>query len=277
MMKLRSIALHPKRLANIAIFELVRLFLTKRGLLAIIAFSFCWLLILRYPIVSSVSILTSPDAAGVFDGILRSIGLSKLSTWAEPELAVYWLIALYSFPAFSLFLCTDQIVGDKHRGTLRFLTLRASRSEILVGRFVGQVAILAVLVLLTLAATLTIMTYREPTLFIAALPRASNVFGYLLISVMPFIALMSLFNTFAGSARLAFVFAILFFAGGNILVGLLSWQIPALSVLNYIFPGYQIDQVAGQNADALLGIGLPLLQTFLSLMLAHRIFVRSAI
>ncbi len=269
--------MHPKRLIGIAGFELVRLFLTKRGLLSVGAFLICWLLILRYPVAESGALLSSAEFAGFIDSVFGAIGLSKLLTWAESELAVYWLIALYSFPSFCLFLSSDQTVGDKQRGTLRFLCLRATRSEILFGRFLGQVLILAILILFTLGATLAVMSFRDPSLFAAALPRSFLLFAYLLISVMPFIALMSFFNTFAGTARSAFVFAVLFFAGGGIIVGLLTWQIPVLEWLNLVFPGYQLDKMAGQNADTLLGIGLPLIQTFVLLFSAQRVFARSSI
>lgn len=269
--------MHPKRLTKIASFELVRLFLSKRGLLALAAFSICWLLILRYPVAESVSLLSSPEFAGFFDGVFGAIGLSKLLTWPESELAVYWLIALYSFPTFCLFLCSDQTVGDKQRGTLRFLSLRATRSEILLGRFLGQVIILAVLILLTIMATIAVLGYREPALISAALLRAGALFGYLVISVMPFIALMTFLNTFAGSARLAFVFAILFFGGGSIIVGLLSWKFLILENLNFIFPGYQLELLAGQNASLWMALGLPILQTLVLLLFAQRVFARSAL
>jgi len=94
---------------------------------------------------------------------------------------------------------------------------------------------------------------------------------------MPFIALMSFFNTFASSARLAFVFAILFFTGGQIIVGLLAWQAPVLDVLSFVFPGHQLGEMAGHNASLLLGLGLPLLQTFILLIAADRIFARTSI
>jgi len=269
--------LHIKRLANIAAFELVRLFLTKRGLLAVVAFSVCWILILRYPIGQAVSLLGSPDFADFFNSIFGAIGFSKLLTWPEAELAVYWPIALYSFPVFCLFLCGDQTVGDRQRGTLRFLTLRATRAEIILGRFVGQVLILAVLLSLTIVATIVMLGFREPSLFISSVPRAFTLLLHLVITVMPFIALMTFLNTFARSSRLALVLAILFFAGGSIIVALLAWQVPVLESLNMMFPGYQINEVAGQNAGMLLGIGLPLLQTFTLLLMSERVFARSAL
>ncbi|WP_404340412.1 ABC transporter permease [Pseudoalteromonas mariniglutinosa] len=269
--------LHPQRLAQIALFELVRLFLTKRGLLAVAAFAICWLLILRYPIGQAVYLISSPEFADIAQQLFGVIGLGKLLDWPEAELAIYWLIALYSFPIFCLFLCSDQTVGDRQRGTLRFLSLRATRSEILLGRFLGQLLILAVLLFVTLMATLAMLTYREPSLFVAGLSHSFILLGNLLVAVMPFIALMSFLNTVAHSSRLTFVLAILFFAAGSIIVGIASWQLPILDVLNYLFPGYQLDRMAGQNAGLLLGLGLPLLQTALLLVLAERMFARSAL
>jgi len=269
--------LNAKRLVNIALFELVRLFLTKTGLLAVAVFLICWLLVLRYAIGESVDLLSSPDFSQFIDQIFGAIGLSKLLIWSEAELVVYWLIAVYTFPNFCLFLCADQTVGDRQRATLRFLSLRATRAEIILGRFIGQLLILITLILITLLATLAMLTYREPSLFVLGLSRSLGLFGYLVVAVMPYIALMSFINTFANSARSAVVVAILFFAGGNIIVGLLTWQLPALGVLNYIFPGYQLAEMAAQDASLMLSIGLPLTQTVVLLVFAERIFARSSL
>lgn len=269
--------INPQRLLNIIQFELSRLFLTKRGLLAVAAFTLCWLLILRYPIGEAVNFMSSPELAELAHNLLGAIGLSKLFDWPESELAMYWLIALYSFPTFCLFLCSDQIVGDKARGTLRFLSLRATRSEILFGRFLGQVLILALLLIITLVATLAVLGFRDPTLLGSGISRSVMVFFYLLIAVLPFIALMTLFNTFARSARLCVVLAVLFFTAGGIIASILSWQIPALVVLDYIFPGVQFEQMAGQNAGLFKSIGVPLLQTAVMLTVAKQIFARSSL
>lgn len=267
--------LHAKRFLDIALFELVRLFLTKRGLFAVAAFSICWLIVLRYGIGEAVNLLSSPDIAGFIEQIFGAIGLSKLLTWPEAELAVYWLIAVYSFPSLCLFLCADQTVSDRQRGTFRFLSLRATRAEIILGRFIGQLLILIVLLSITLAASLAMLTYREPSLFFAGLSHSLVLFGYLVVAVMPYIALMSFINTFSRSARLAFIGAILFFVGGKIIVGLLAWQFPVLEVLSYIFPGYQLADMAAQDAGLMLAVGLPLIQTVMLLIFAERIFARS--
>ncbi|WP_409425088.1 ABC transporter permease subunit [Pseudoalteromonas sp. RW-H-Ap-1] len=265
------------RLTQIAGFELVRMFLTKRGLIALAAFALVWLVILRYPIGQAVGIISSPDFEQIARDISGSIGLSKLLDWPESEFAMYWLIALYSFPVFSLFICSDQTVGDRERGTLRFLSLRSTRFEILFGRFLGQLAVLTCLVGITLIATLAVLGFREPSLLAGGLGRAVSIFLILIVTFSPFVALMSLINTFASSSRLAIVLAILYFTAGGIIVGLLEWQLPALSVLDYLFPGVQIELLAGQNLPLLSALAIPLVQTAVLLAVAQRIFARSSL
>lgn len=265
------------RLTQIAGFELIRMFLTKRGLIALAAFALVWLVILRYPIGQAVGIISSPDFEQIARDISGSIGLNKLLDWPEAEFAMYWLIALYSFPVFSLFICSDQTVGDRERGTLRFLSLRSTRFEILFGRFLGQLAILTCLVGITLVATLAVLGFRDPSLLAGGVGRAVSIFLILIVTFAPFVALMSLINTFASSSRLSIVLAILYFTAGGIIVGLLEWQIPALSVLDYLFPGVQIELLAGQNLPLLSALAIPLVQTAVLLVVAQRVFARSSL
>lgn len=265
------------RLTQIAGFELVRMFLTKRGLIAIAAFALVWLLILRYPIGQAVSIISAPNFEQMVRDISGSIGLSKLLDWPEAEFAMYWLVALYSFPLFAIFISSDQTVGDRERGTLRFLSLRSTRFEILFGRFLGQLAVLACLVAITLIATLAVLGFREPSLLINGFFRALSMFLILVVVLSPFVALMSLINTFARSSRLAIVLAILYFAGGGIIVGILAWQVPTLNALDYLFPGVNSERLAGQNLPLLSALGVPLIQSTVFIAIAYRIFTRSSL
>lgn len=267
----------PTRLAQIAGFELVRMFLTKRGLIALAAFALVWVIILRYPIGQAVGLVSSPEFEQIARDISGSIGLSKLLDWPEAEIAMYWLIALYSFPIFALFISSDQTVGDRERGTLRFISLRSTRFEILFGRFLGQLAVLSCLVGITLVATLAVLGYREPSLLMSGIVRALSLFFILVITFAPFVALMSLINTFARSSRLSIVIAILYFFAGGIVVSLIQWQLPGLTVLDYIFPGMQIEKVAGQNLSLLVTLSIPLLQSVVFIAIAHRIFARSSL
>ena len=272
-----SSLLNIGRLTQIAGFELVRMFLTKRGLIAMAAFALVWLLILRYPIGQAVSIISAPDFEQMVRDISGSIGLSKLLDWPEAEFAMYWLVALYSFPLFAIFISSDQTVGDRERGTLRFISLRATRFEILFGRFLGQLGVLACLLAITLVATLGVLGYRDPSLLMGGFMRALSIFMVMVIVLSPFVALMCLINTFARSSRLAIVLAILYFAGGGIVVGILAWQVPALNALDYIFPGVNSELLAGQNLPFLSALGVPLIQSAVFIAIAHKIFTRSSL
>ncbi len=109
------------------------------------------------------------------------------------------------------------------------------------------------------------------------LSRAVSIFIIMVVVLSPFVALMSLINTFARSSRLAIVLAILYFAGGGIIVGILAWQVPALNALDYLFPGVNSELLAGQNLPLLSALGVPLIQSAVFIAIAYRIFTRSSL
>ncbi|NQY65033.1 MAG: hypothetical protein HRT38_15140 [Alteromonadaceae bacterium] len=127
-----------QRIWCLAKFELVRLFMTKRGALALAAFVTVWSFILYYAIGSAVEYVASKSTQTIGYMLLSAEGMDKLLKWPVPELIVYWVLAVYSFPMFSLIASSDQTCTDRTRGTLRFISLRATRAEILLGRFLGQ-------------------------------------------------------------------------------------------------------------------------------------------
>ena len=256
-------------------FELIRLFFTKRGMLAVLAFATAWFIILYYPVNSAVSIVSSEGFKDMAKQMFGVLGLSELLNWPVSELALYWLIAIYSFPVFALIASSDQTCADRTRGTLRFISLRASRNEILFGRFLGQVLIISTLILLTLLATVVMATWRDTSLFIPALTKSLYLFKELLIAVLPFIALMAFFNSFLRSAKLTAVITLLFFGLGSIFISILEYQAPIAIHLNYLFPGMQLDAVVGQQGLDMSHYVIPLIQTVAYLTLASIFMKRS--
>ena len=109
----------------IARYELSRLFMTRGGLLSLLAFGMVWFLILRYPIYSASQFFMADAPGGVIASFLNSSALNNLLAWRVPEMAVFWVIALYLFPIFCVILTADQTASDRARGTLRLLHLRA--------------------------------------------------------------------------------------------------------------------------------------------------------
>ncbi|MDP4982969.1 ABC transporter permease subunit [Pseudoalteromonas tunicata] len=261
----------------LATFELVRLFFTKRGLLALAAFATVWFVILRYPVNSAVTIVSSEDFRQMAMQMFGVLGLSELLTWKVPELAIYWLVALYSFPLFALFAASDQTCSDRTRGTLRFITLRATRNEVVFGRFIGQLLIVTALIALTLLATILMATYRESALLMPGLAKGIGLFKELILAVIPFIALMAFLNSFIRSSKLAIVMCVLFYGIGSALIAILTHYIPFSEYLYYIYPGFQLNEVIGQQSFSLSSYLIPVIQSACYLAAASLVMKRSSL
>jgi ABC-type transport system involved in multi-copper enzyme maturation permease subunit len=265
------------RVWQITQFELTRLFATKRGLLALAAFAMVWFMILKYPIGHAVPFLNSPEFSDIAKQMAGSIGLRELVSWPEAEFSIYWIISLYCFRIFSLFISSDQTVGDRQRGTLRFLSLRSTRDEILVGRYLGQLLIMSILILATVVATLAVMTYRDHTLIGTGVLLGLKISVQLSIICMPFIALMAFINIIASSSRLSIIIAILLFTLGTGLISYISSYISIVDLLFYLFPGEQIADVAGQQDTNFFNWLLPVLQSLMWIILAGLILRKRAL
>mgnify|MGYP006999716406 CR=1 FL=1 len=256
---------------------MIRLFKTKRGLLALLAFATIWFIILYYFVSSAAGIVTSASFERMAQELFGVLGLSALLEWPVPEYAIYWLVAIYFFPIFSVLACSDQICSDKQRGTLRFITLRSTRLELILGRYLGQLFIIAILVAITLVATMILASVRDMSLLLASVKISSKLWLEIMIVVMPFIALMSLLNTLVNSSRLAVVAATLFFGLGPLLVTLISYQFGQDFYLNSIFPGGQITSILSQSSLDGGHYLLPLSQTFIILVMSTIVMKRAAI
>lgn len=258
-------------------FELIRLFFTKRGMIALAAFASIWFIILHYFVSSAVGIVSSGSFQDIAQKLFGAMGLSELLTWPVPELAIYWLVAAYLFPSFALFAASDQTCSDRTRGTLRFISLRATRSEILIGRFIGQTLIISILVAFTLIATVIMASYRDIGLFSTGLTKALILFVDINIISLPFIAMMTFLNSFLRSSKMAIVICSLIFALGPLFISLLTYKLSMASSLTYIFPGVQISDAIGQSKLSGENYIVPIIQTACYLAVANLIMKRSSL
>lgn len=253
----------------LARFELYRLIGSPRGWFALAAFAVIWYFLLRYPIFEASVQLQQPDIQGMLGRVFGMVGLYNLLNWSVPELGVYWLITVLLLPLVAVLTSADQTASDRSRGTLRFLTLRTSRTAIVLGRFAGQMLVQALLVLLSLLATLALAWWRLGTLPVAALEQSVIVWLNLLIVLAPFTAMMALCSALVRSSKLAISLAIV---GSGVLVGLLStliWYQPDFLWLLQYLPGAQLPLLLAEQGWATLQhAGLPLAQTIVFLVLA---------
>ena len=180
---------------QLARFELSKRFKSRSGIIALIAFILVWSILLVYPIKEASNIIMQPSFKEFIASLFGPNTLSELFNWQVPEFAMFWVAAIYLFPMFSIFISADQFSSDRNRGTLRFISLRVSRSSLFFGRFIGQVFIQAILIVITLIATIILAVSREANLLLPAIYTSAIVFINLLIVVLPYTATMALISS----------------------------------------------------------------------------------
>lgn len=232
---------------KIAGFELIRLLLTRRGLLFIAAFLLTWLLMFRYAIWPASQFVRNNTGNPLLEWLLQTGNAQSLTLWSIPELGVYWYAALFMLPLFAIFLTADQTASDRARGTLRFLQLRATRNDIYFGRFFGQLIILLMLVLTTAVTTVAVALYRDPALLSHGINELMIVVPQLMLLLTPFVALMALLSILAKSSRLAIIYAIIIWIVLKIGLPIIMNKFPAVYFIQWLLPGSQLSML--RSAD----------------------------
>ncbi len=259
-------------------FELVRLFQTPRGLMSIAAFAIIWYFILRYPIFKASQFVGIPGFRESVGDMFGQVGLSNLLEWPVAEFTVFWIFSVFLFPIFSLLITSDQTSSDRSRGTMRFITLRASRDSIFFGRFIGQLIIQALLLIGVLTATFFMSVWNNSLNWAEALDSAMIMGVNLMIVVLPFTAMMAFFSASVRSSRLAIILAIICWGLTVGLIGYLSYKWPIFENLIYIVPGRQLGDLIQSNDWATLQHAwLPVVQTVAFLFLGRTVLARSSL
>jgi len=249
-------------LLTIAQFELTRVLFTRRGLVSILAFALIWFVVLRYAIYPASQFLSDDGSNSLIGLVLGEINLGHLAGASVPELAVYWLFTLMLLPFFCITLTADQTASDRARGTLRFLHLRATRSNIFFGRFLGQMYVQILLILVTGLSTLGLSLYRDINLLGTGIEQLLVIAVNLVLVLLPYTALMAMVSILANSARQATVYAIILWIAFLMLIRFVRDFLPDFTLLDWILPGSQITALAQlQQWDTLSLAPVPLIQT----------------
>lgn len=267
-----------RRITIIAYYELTRLFNTRRGWMALIAFALVWYFIFRYPVYYASSIVTQPDFTDTISQALGMLNADKLLDWPIAELTIYWVISLILYPIFSLFITADQISSDRARGTLRFLVLRSTRFELFIGRYLGQMLILTILVFATVSAASGMAVYREESLLSHVPLNISFILFHLFIVLLPVVAITALTSVVCQSARSATFLAIIGLSASFILTGVAIHYSPKLTFLDDYLIGAQVSDLAiSVGLTSLNHISLPIAQALVILAIAYTLFNRKAL
>ena len=255
--------------------ELARLFATRRGWLSIVAFTLLWALLLVYVVVPVTRLLADSAESGLLEIVLGPLGLAALGDWPSPQLAVYWLVALYLLPPFVILVAADQSASDLGRGTLRFHALRASRPALFLGRFAGQCFVQLCLVLATLGSVLVAIAVQSPERLPDSLAAAPHVVLNLLVTLLPWVALMALCSALARSPRQATTYAVIAWIVVSLALGLARDAFGPVGAFDHVMPGSEVSSLRALGDPATLAlVPAPLLQTLVLLALGLIVFGR---
>ena len=262
------------KLPVLAIDEVQRLFSTRRGLLSLLGFCLIWAAVLMYAVLPASRFFKGASESGLLE-LLSPGGLAVFQAWPVPEMAVYWLFSLYMLPFLSIVTAADQTASDRSRGTLRYLVLRCSRLQIFFGRYIGQVIIVLLVILATLASVLGIVAFRSIDQLPQALADSPVIIVNLILVLAPYIALMALVSILARSARQATIFALIIWLAVSFLVSYLKAYFPDLHLLEWVLPGSQIsDLILLSNWQTLALAPVPIVHTFVLLCIGAVVMKR---
>jgi ABC-type transport system involved in multi-copper enzyme maturation permease subunit len=258
--------------------ELLGTFASKGGLFVTGIFILTWSWLLFYPIRFAAEAMNNPEGGSLIFVILGWLGLEALNSWSLSEFAVYWAVALYLFPSFSLLMSADQIISERNRGGLRFLTLRCSRGKIFLGRFIGHISIQACLLIATLGITYLLLLANNAALWLEGLLVLPLLFLNLILVVSPFVALMSLLSVVMNSVRIAILVATIILVLASMIINLIAADFYFVSAFNYLVPGIQISQMAQLSVSGALSLlWIPIFQSVCFLVLGYGLFKRQSI
>ncbi|MGL5490224.1 MAG: ABC transporter, partial [Shewanella sp.] len=148
--------------------------------------------------------------------------------------------------------------------------------SLLFGRFLGQILIQGLLILLTILATIALALTRDIGLLLPALTSGALVGINLLIVILPFTAVMTLLSLYASTARQAMVLATILWTVVSIALLILGNQSSLFEGLQWILPGAQLSNMVNTNGlNSFFYAPIPLLQTAFALFLGRVYIQRS--
>jgi ABC-type transport system involved in multi-copper enzyme maturation permease subunit len=266
-----------RRVALFAQFELSRFFLSRRGIIALATYTAVWAFVMYKLVANAVDVINSEEMRHFAQGFFGMIGMEKVLGFKVAEFSIFWPVAVITMPLLALFVSSDQLCSDKSRGTLRFLTLRASRNEILLGRFLGQLFVLSVFAAITMLAVIITAWIRDSSTLLDSFTLTGYLFAQLVVALVPFAAFMSFLNSYLKSSKQAIIHFFLIYVGWSAFMGLLIKYIHSkFIVMTYLMPGVQLNETAALN-EALSTYLVPICQAVFYLVLASILFNRKGV
>ncbi|WP_240359481.1 ABC transporter permease [Pyxidicoccus trucidator] len=176
-------------------------------------------------------------------GFLTSNDSAMMEALAQVpmEVLVVFKITLFFLPAYVALMGFDQISGEVGPRSMRYLTVRARRSSVLLGKFLSQATLLLGLVLIIDLAIFVYARIANPTFGFADV--ALNLLKFWLAAIvfsLSYVSLTTLCSSLfrAPAVSLVFNFILLFVFWLMDTIGRWAGEESALRFLRYLSPSY---------------------------------------
>ncbi|TLU61350.1 hypothetical protein FE810_15170 [Thalassotalea litorea] len=253
-----------------------RVFVTGSGRLTLLTFFGAWVLLFHYPIRTAVDLIANSSDAAVIRSVLGDFGFKQLLQWPVAELSVFWFAAMLLLPFTCVLLSSDQFASDRQRGTIKFYLLRTRRSEFILGRFIGYASFFTMLLMGLVLITLIYSNWRDPELFQLGLYQGMNTFFFLVVWMLPFMALTNFLNVLMPTGKKVILVLMLMYIVLPFIdyIALAQWQINLQ--FSWLLPGLGIFSTMGEQGPELGNLIKPAWQSAIYLGLSLLLFrVRS--
>jgi len=253
---------------SIAQHEILKLVGTRRGWISIATLILVWVVVLLYFIQPAARFFSQADTGGLLALVFGDHIERLRDNWASIEVSIYWFFGLYVLPFFAVLFSADQIASDRTRGTLRYLLLRTGRMNLYFSRFLGQLFIMVLLVMVTFLTAVAMTAIEDNTRATAMLNDIVPVTVNVWLVLMPYVALMAVLSVLARSARQAIIYSVLIWIATALLLRFARKQFGDLAILDWIMPGAQVRALLSLDGwEALSLAPVPIAQTFVLLAL----------
>lgn len=179
---------------------------------------------------------------GALTGKVRGSGMALPDTGSLPPVVLgVFKVNLFFLPVYVALMGFDQISGEVGSHSIRYITLRARLSSLLLGKFLVQASLLVGLVLVIDVGIFVYARYADPGFTLAAMAlNLVKVWLATLVFALAYIALTTLCSSLfrAPGLSLVFNFALVF---AFLLMDLAGWYYEGKSFLEhirYLSPSY---------------------------------------
>ncbi len=168
----------------------------------------------------------------IFDGDQQVLFAQHPAT-----LSLYYLLVISTMPLFVLLAASNQTAGDIGSKYLRFLIPRCTRTEIYVGRFLGNcISINFAYLIVTLCAAFLSLSIDNNASLINVFMYSLQITLSIVFYSLPFVAIMALCSASLGSASLSALTGSSLYSVLALIITFVSIRWPEIKNIGYLMP-----------------------------------------